>query len=145
MKTPGTYNEAPGLWRSNQKRVPKMGEDRLLLRGFRVMALCGALPEERGRAQPFELDVDIGADLEPAGRSDCLSDTVDYGSVCAAVVAATETGQFTLMEAMAQKVAEACLDADQRVQWVVVEVRKLRPPVPQHLAASGVRITRRRR
>ena len=121
-----------------------MAEDRLLLRGLRVMALCGALPEERDRAQPFELDVDIGADLEPAGHSDRLSDTVDYGSVCAAVSAATETGQFTLMEAMAQKVAEVCLDADQRVQWVVVEVRKLRPPVPQQLSTSGVRITRHR-
>lgn len=108
------------------------------------MALCGALPEERDRAQPFELDVDIGADLAPAGYSDRLSDTVDYGLVCAAVAAAAESGQFTLMEAMAQKAAEVCLDADQRVQWVVVEVRKLRPPVPQHLSTSGVRITRRR-
>lgn len=121
-----------------------MAEDRLLLRGLRVMALCGALPEERDRAQPFELDVDISADLELAGHSDRLSDTVDYGSVCAAVGAAAEGGQFTLMEAMAQKVAEVCLDADQRVQRVVVEVRKLRPPVPQQLSTSGVRITRHR-
>ena len=131
--------------KGNHQRVLKMGEDRLLLRGLQVMALCGALPEERDRAQPFEMDVDIGADLELAGRSDRLGDTVDYGSLCAAVCAATETGQFTLMEAMAQKVAEVCLDADQRVQWAVVEVRKLRPPVPQHLAASGVRISRHRK
>ena len=121
-----------------------MADDRLLLRGLRVMALCGALPEERERAQPFELDVEIGADLEPAGHSDRLNDTVDYGLVCAAVGAATEGEQFTLMEAMAQKVAEVCLDADQRVQWVVVEVRKLRPPVAQQLSTSGVRITRHR-
>ena len=121
-----------------------MTDDRLLLRGLRVMALCGALPEERDRAQPFELDVDIGTDLAPSGRSDDLDDTVDYGSVCAAVSAAAESEQFTLMEAMAQKVAEVCMDADQRVQWVAVEVRKLRPPVPQHLSTSGVRVTRHR-
>lgn len=121
-----------------------MTDDRILLRGLRVMALCGALPEERVRAQPFELDVDLGADLAVAGQSDQLDDTVDYGTVCAAVCAAAEGEQFTLMEAMAQKVAEVCLDADPRVQWVAVEVRKLRPPVPQHLATSGVRITRHR-
>lgn len=121
-----------------------MTEDCLQLRGLRVMALCGALPEERVRAQPFELDVDIGADLAPSGETDDLGDTIDYGEVCAAVCAVAEGGQFTLMEAMAQKVAEVCLEADRRVLWVTVEVRKLRPPVPQHLSTSGVRITRDR-
>ena len=118
--------------------------DRLVLRGLRVMALCGALPEERDRVQPFELDVDIGVDLAPAGRSDQLGDTVDYGRVSDAIVAAATGEQFTLMEAMAQRVAEACLAADRRAGWVAVEVRKLRPPVPHPLAASGVRITRHR-
>lgn len=121
-----------------------MTDDCLRLKGLRVMALCGALPEERVRAQPFELDVDIGADLAAAGHSDDLGDTVDYGEVCAAVCAVAEGEQFTLMEAMAQRVAEVCLDTDRRAQWVTVEVRKLRPPVPQHLSTSGVRITRRR-
>ncbi len=121
-----------------------MTEDCLQLRGLRVMALCGALAEERVRAQPFELDVDIGADLAPSGRTDDLGDTIDYGEVCAAVCAAAEGGQFTLMEAMAQRVAEVCLEADARARWVAVEVRKLRPPVPQHLSTSGVRITRAR-
>ncbi len=121
-----------------------MTEDCLRIAGLRVMALCGVLPEERVRAQPFELDVDIGADLALAGRSDDLGDTIDYGEVCAAVCAAAEGGQFTLMEALAQRVAEVCLHADERARWVVVEVRKLRPPVPQHLSTSGVRITRHR-
>ena len=121
-----------------------MTEDRILLQGLRVMALCGALPEERDRVQPFELDIEIGADLAPSGSSDDLGDTVDYGAVCAAVAAASEGEQFTLMEAMAQRVASVCLGADQRVEWVTVEVRKLRPPVPQHLSTSGVRITRHR-
>ena len=121
-----------------------MAEDRLLLGGLRVMALCGALSEERTRAQPFELEVEIGADLASAGRSDDLDHTVDYGAVCAAVCAAAESEQFTLMETLAQRVVEACMDVDQRVRWVTVEVRKLRPPVPQHLSTSGVRITRTR-
>ncbi|WP_420618598.1 dihydroneopterin aldolase [Candidatus Poriferisocius sp.] len=121
-----------------------MTEDRILLQGLRVMALCGALPEERDRVQPFELDIEIGADLAPSGSSDDLGDTVDYGAVCAAVAAASEGEQFTLMEAMAQRVASVCLGADRRVVWVTVEVRKLRPPVPQHLSTSGVRITRHR-
>jgi len=127
-----------------KKSRQTMTEDRLVLRDLRVMALCGALPEERTRAQPFELDIEIGADLAPAGHSDDLGDTVDYGAVCAAVAAAAEGEQFTLMEAMAHRLAEVCLKADPRVEQVTVEVHKLRPPVPQHLTTSGVRITRHR-
>jgi dihydroneopterin aldolase len=44
---------------------------------------------------------------------------------------------------LAARIVEVAL-ADERVDEVTVAVRKLRPPVPQQLATSGVRITRRR-
>lgn len=115
--------------------------DLIELRGLRVSALCGALPEERERAQPFEVDLDLAVDLGPAGRTDALGDTVDYGAVCRDVEAAMLGEQFTLMEAMAQRIAEVVLAAGP-VQFVDVTVRKLRPPVPQQLETSGVRIRR---
>ena len=46
--------------------------DRIELRGLRLMVRCGALPEERQRAQPFELDLDIHLDLAGPGASDEL-------------------------------------------------------------------------
>lgn len=118
--------------------------DLLRLKGIRIMALCGALPEEQQRPQPFELDVDISADLAVAGASDELSDTVDYGAVCAEVCEAVQSQRFTLLEAMAHKITQVCMACDERVMSVTVEVRKLRPPVPQPLATSAVCITRSR-
>ena len=53
-------------------------------------------------------------------------------------VAATES--FQLFERMATRVAEAILE-DLRIDEVTIEVRKLRPPVPQDLASSGIRLT----
>ncbi len=49
-----------------------------------------------------------------------------------------------VLEALAQRVADAVLSAD-RVEEVTVAVSKLRPPVPYDLATAGVRITRRRK
>ena len=46
--------------------------DRIELRGLRASGICGALPEEQERAQPLELDLDVIADLAPAGQSDTL-------------------------------------------------------------------------
>jgi len=102
------------------------------------------LPEEQERAQPFELDVDVVADLALAGSSDSLPDTVDYGAVCRLVEAVVTTERFVLLERLAARVAEVVLDHDRRVEAVTVAVRKLRPPVPQQLATSGVRIQRAR-
>jgi dihydroneopterin aldolase len=113
------------------------------LRGLRVVGICGALPEERERTQPLEVDLDVEADLEPAGRSDALDDTLDYGAMAATVEQIITTGRFVLLEALATEIADAVL-ADPRALSVRVTVRKLRPPVPQDLATSGVSIHRSR-
>jgi 7,8-dihydroneopterin aldolase/epimerase/oxygenase len=117
--------------------------DRIELRGLVLSAICGALPEERERAQPLEIDLDVVADLSVAGVSDELPDTLDYGAITADVERVVTTLEPVLLERLAQAVAEVVL-ADQRVVSVTVTVRKLRPPVPQVLATSGVRITRER-
>ena len=112
------------------------------LRGIRAMCICGALPEEQDRRQPYEFDVDIVAEL-PATTTDVLADTIDYGAVLERIEAVTRDESFQLFERMAQRVADAVL-ADERIEEVTVEVRKLRPPVPQDVASSGMRLTRRR-
>jgi dihydroneopterin aldolase len=118
--------------------------DRIELRGLRLSALVGALPEERDRLQPIEIDLDVEADLAPSGRSDLLADTIDYGAVCAAVEAVAGAGHVTLLEHLADRLAVAVLAVDGRVDAVTVAVRKLRPPVPLQLDTSGVRIRRSR-
>jgi len=106
--------------------------DRIELRGLRAVGTHGVLAEEQLRGQPFEVDLDLEADLRAAGGSDRLDDTIDYGGLSEAV-AAIITGE---------RIAEAAL-ADARVTSVAVTVRKLRPPVPVDLASAGVRIVRR--
>ena len=112
------------------------------LRGIRAMCICGALPEEQDRRQPYEFDVDILADLA-AVTTDVLGDTIDYGAVLERIEAVTRDESFQLFERMAQRVAEAVM-TDERIDEVTVEVRKLRPPVPQDVASSGMRLTLRR-
>ena len=119
--------------------------DRIELHGLRVVGSVGALPEERERRQPLEIDLDLAVDLTPAGASDDLVDTVDYGLVCQRVEQLVVGGSHTvLLEALAEKIAARVLGLDERIAGVTVAVRKVRPPVPQDLATSGVRISRSR-
>ena len=121
-----------------------MTGDRIELRGLRALGRCGVLPEEVERPQPLEVDLDIVVDMAAAGASDDLADTVDYGAVCAAVESAITSGHVRLLEHLAGRLAGVVLGLDDRIVEVEVGVRKLRPPVPQHLATSGVRIRRSR-
>src|SRR5664280_1607431 len=41
--------------------------DQIQLRGLRVIGTHGVLPEEKSRAQPFEIDLDLTVDLTRAG------------------------------------------------------------------------------
>jgi dihydroneopterin aldolase len=113
------------------------------LRGIRALCLCGALPEEQDRRQPYEFDVDLVADVEAATADDRLDDTIDYGAVLERIERVTRDERFRLFERMAQRVVEAVLE-DERIVEVTVEVRKLRPPVPQDIASAGMVLTRRR-
>jgi len=115
--------------------------DLIELRGLRAVGICGALPEERLRPQPFEVDLDVEVDLAAAGASDELGDTVDYGALAEAVTAVITGEQPVLLERMAARLAEVVLAAA-GVQAVTVAVRKLRPPVPTELDTAGVRIRR---
>ena len=122
-----------------------MTADVIELRGLRLVTLVGALPEERTRAQPLEVDLDVEADLSVAGTTDHLSDTIDYGGLCELVMRTIRgSGHVALLEALAERTAQAVLAADERITGVTVWVRKVRPPVPQDLATSGVKVTRRR-
>jgi dihydroneopterin aldolase len=118
--------------------------DRIELRGLRVVARVGVLPQEQAADQPLEVDLDLEVDLVAAGASDALSDTVDYGAVCDAVVAALRAGHVDLLERLAARVVDATFAVDERIAAVDLAVRKLRPPVPHDLATSGVRVARAR-
>ena len=117
--------------------------DRIELRGLRVVGVHGVLPEERERAQPFEVDLDVDVDLRAAGASDRLEDTVDYGALSESVTSIVAGESHQLIERLAERIAEHVL-SDPKVLAATVTVRKLRPPVPVSLDTAAVRIRRER-
>ena len=112
--------------------------DRILITGLRELGVHGVLPEEKLRPQPFEVDVELTVDLNAAGESDDLDDTVDYGAVCEAISRVVSSERYELIERLATRIAEVCA-VDSRVMGTKVTVRKLHPPVRamvDHVAVS---------
>ena len=112
----------------------------IIVAGLRELGVHGVLPEEQGRPQPFEVDVELEVDLVTAGQSDELDDTVDYAAVSEAVSRVVKNERYQLLERLATRIGEVCR-TDERVSAVTVTVRKLHPPVRAMLDHVAVRVT----
>jgi dihydroneopterin aldolase len=109
------------------------------LRGLSLLGVHGVLPEEQQRAQPFEVDIDLTVDISKAAATDALEDTIDYGEITTMVARVVNDESYALIEKLATRIGEVCR-TDPRVTGVIVTVKKMRPPVPEHLEYSAVRV-----
>ncbi|MGH3333915.1 MAG: dihydroneopterin aldolase [Nocardioidaceae bacterium] len=117
--------------------------DRLAVRGIEAFGHHGVLDFERREGQVFKVDLVLGVDTRPAAGTDDLRDTVDYGSLVASVKQAVETDPVDLIETLAQRIADVCLD-DKRVQWTEVTVHKPDAPIEATFEDVALTITRSR-
>jgi dihydroneopterin aldolase len=116
--------------------------DRIELRGMSFWGRHGVSAREREHAQEFLVDVELDADLGPAGKSDDIADTVDYRQVRAAAKEVIEGPARSLLESLAGAIAESVL-ALPRVEAVSVRITK-RPPSMHPIEGASVRINRTR-
>lgn len=115
--------------------------DRITLTGIEVFGHHGVLAHEREHGQRFVVDVALDLELASAAASDDLGDTVDYGALAQRVAAIVGGEPADLLETVAERVAEACLDAD---RVVAVEVTVHKPAAPLPVVAREVAVTVRR-
>ena len=93
--------------------------------------------------QPFEVDVELVLNLQPAGVDDDLGKSVDYGAVYEAVRQIVESTSFRLLEALAEAISRELLVAF-KVDEVGVRLRKPNVQLGGPLDHAGVEIWRRR-
>jgi len=91
---------------------------------LRARCIIGTTQEERREKQDVIINLALWVDCRPAGRSDRLEDAVDYRALKKRLVAAVEASQFHLVEALAEHLADLCLQ-DGGVRKVQVTVDKL--------------------
>lgn len=119
--------------------------DRIVLEGMVFHGRHGVLPAERELGQPFVVDVELWLDLGPAGLSDDLAKTVDYGEVHRLAKQVVEGDPVDLTETVAERIANATLEEHPLVEVVRVKVKKPNVRLGDTvLDGSAVQIVRRR-
>lgn len=115
--------------------------DRIELRGLTAHGRHGWFPQEREHGQVFNVDVSLGVDTRPAAESDDLADTVDYGALAERVVDLVGGEPVKLVETLAQRIADLCLE---NVLVSDVEVTVHKPEAPVTVPFGDVTVTIRR-
>ncbi|MDO8483439.1 MAG: dihydroneopterin aldolase [Candidatus Limnocylindrales bacterium] len=115
----------------------------MVLANMRFQGRHGYYDHELLTPQPFEVDVELALNLQPAGVDDDLGKSVDYGKVYNAVRQIVESTSFRLLEALAEAISHELL-ADFEVNEVGVRVRKPNVQLGGPLDHAGVEIWRRR-
>lgn len=117
--------------------------DRIELRGLKVRGNHGVFDHERADGQDFFIDVVLWLDLQAAGESDDLADTVDYGALAQQVADIVGGEPRNLIEKVGAEVADSIM-SDERISACEVTVHKPSAPIPLTFDDVAV-VTRRSR
>ena len=97
--------------------------DQIFITDLIARGIIGVSPTEREKPQEILINITLFADVNKAGVTDNIEDTVNYRTVAKKVLAHAESiGRYTV-EALATDIARLCLE-DERVEKVIVRVEK---------------------
>ena len=118
--------------------------DKIHIEGVRAYAYHGALSAEHELGQQFIADVTMSVDLHEAGVDDDLSSTVHYGEAYEVIHETLTKTRKDLIEAVAEQIASELFKQFERVDGVLVTIKKPNAPIPGVFDYVSVTIDRRR-
>ena len=118
--------------------------DTVFLEGIELFGYIGVMDEEKQNGQTFYVDVELGADLRAAGKSDILSQTINYAEVFTLAEQLMEEAQCDLIESFAEQLAEEIFAYFDIAQTAKITVRKPEAPIEGRFRSVGVTLYRTR-
>ncbi len=118
--------------------------DKIFLNKMDFYGFHGVLSEEAKLGQRFRVDVVAEVNLQAAGTSDDLENTVNYASIYEMCKEVVEEKRFKLIETVAETIATNLLTNFQKIERVTVKVTKPNPPIQGIYDSVAVEIVRER-
>jgi FolB domain-containing protein len=115
--------------------------DRIFIKDLLVRGIIGINPDERERLQDILINITIFIDTRRAAETDNIQYSVSYSDLARKVESHAEQAARLTVEALAQDLADICLQED-RVEKVIVRVEK--PEAVNFARSVGVEIERER-
>lgn len=116
-----------------------MTGDYIKITNLKVFAHHGVFPEETRDGQDFYVNAKLFLDCRKAGKTDNLSDSLNYGEVSHFITDFLQDHTYKLIESVAEQLAEAMLLSMPVLKGVEIELCK--PHAPIGLPFENVSVT----
>ena len=116
---------------------------KIIIEDMEVYAYHGHMPEERKIGGKFIVSLEMDTAFEEACKSDKLEDTFDYQKACD-IVKEEMAIPSSLLEHLAERIANRILKASQLIWSVKINVSKMNPPLGGNVKAVAVEIRKER-
>ena len=114
--------------------------DIIFLRDLEIDAVIGTFEWEKRIKQKVRINLEMGADIGKAAKTDSIDDTLDYRAVSKRVIQFVEESRCELIETLIEKVADVLL-TEFNIPWVRVTITK--PCAVRGSRDVGITIERR--
>lgn len=132
---------SPDAARGAATGTTAVGTRRVLVEGYELIGSVGVYEHERRYEQRIVVSLELDVLDHYDGVSDELTDVYDYDHAIKAVRTTVESRHFHLLETLAERIAEACLD---HPHVTTAKVRIAKPDILIACRAVGIEIVRRK-
>ncbi len=116
--------------------------DKIQVKALKVFAHHGVYPEESAQGQDFLVNVTLYTDTRPAGKSDDLEQSVDYGELCLFIDRYMKKHTYKLLESVTENLAREILLRYREAASIEISVSKPHAPIPLPFEDVSVSIKR---
>ena len=113
-----------------------------MIKNLKLLCRVGVKPEERKHLRVIFISVTLNYNMTKVCKTDRLEDTINYSELAKNIQRIVYTGEFFLIEKIAQVIADFCL-SKYSVRSVTVEVKK--PDSPANTEYAAVEICRKKK
>ena len=113
--------------------------DKIIIANLRAHGILGIRPHERETPQAILINVTVHTDTRHAAQTDSIADCIDYSVLAGKIKAHAESAARLTVEALANDLAQICLQ-EQRAVKAIVRIEK--PDALPSAQSVGVEVER---
>lgn len=118
--------------------------DKIIMKNLGFYGYHGVLDEEKRLGQKFFVDLKLYVDLQRAGETDDLNDTVNYAEVYDIIKRIFKEEKINLIEAVGETICSKILEIFPMIQEVKLTLKKPEAPVEGIYDYFAVELRRKR-
>lgn len=101
---------------------------KIKIRGLKIRAYHGVLPEETKSGTDFMINLDVDVNFQKACETDILEETVNYAEICDWISSEMKISS-KLIEHVAWRIVTRIFKEEKRIENVRIELQKINAPI----------------